>query len=82
MVRPPDLLERMRQHRVGWRFGEVERILRYYDFEFKNQNGSDRVYRHELSGVRYFVSHHGAGPVKPGYIKRLTQKIDESRKGL
>jgi predicted RNA binding protein YcfA (HicA-like mRNA interferase family) len=79
MPRPEEDLARMREHRVGWRIGQVERILRVYGFELKNQRGSDRVYKHEPSGVRYFLSHHGSAPVKPGYIKKLVEQVDLSQ---
>ena len=70
----------MRSHRVGWRIDAVERILREFGFELKNQRGSDRVYKNEDTGVRYFISHHGAGQIKPGYIRSLVDTIDRSQK--
>jgi predicted RNA binding protein YcfA (HicA-like mRNA interferase family) len=74
---PDDLLEQMRDHKVGWRFSDVERILDHHGFVARNQRGSDRVYKHEATGVRYFISWHGSGSVKPGYIKELVRRIDE-----
>jgi predicted RNA binding protein YcfA (HicA-like mRNA interferase family) len=79
MGNPEEEFERMRHHRVGWRFSDVERILRCNGFEKKNQTGSDRVYKHEASGVRYFISWRGSGPVKPGYIKELVKQVDASK---
>ena len=74
-----DDLAHMREHTAGWRFSAVERILARYGFELKNQRGSDRVYKHEPSGRRYFISWHGSGDVKRGYIKELVRAIDDTR---
>lgn len=79
MPRPEVDFERMRTQRVGWRFSDVERILRHFGFLPKNQVGSDRVYKHE-SGARFICSWHGSGPIKPGYIKELVKQVDASRR--
>lgn len=80
MGRPEKDLEEMRRSPQGWRFEEVERVLAASGFTLKNQRGSDRVYKHDPTGVRIFLSWHGSGEVKRGYVRRVVQAIDEARR--
>ncbi len=80
MVRVEKLLEQMRQHPAGWRFEEVERVLTANGFVLKNQRGSDRMYKHDASGVRVFLSWHGSGEVKRGYVRAVVLGIDKARR--
>lgn len=79
MVRASKLLDEMQQNPAGWRFEEVERVLRENGFEFVNQRGSDRIYKH-AGGVRVFLSWHGSGEVKRGYVRRVVRAIKEARR--
>ncbi len=80
VVRVEKLLEQMRQRPAGWRFEEVERVLTANGFELKNQRGSDRMYKHDASGVRVFLSWHGSGRVDSSYVKRAVKAIEQSQR--
>jgi predicted RNA binding protein YcfA (HicA-like mRNA interferase family) len=80
VTRVEKLLEQMRQRPAGWRFEEVERVLIANGFVLKNQRGSDRVYKHDTSGVRVFFSWHGSGEVKRGYVRAVVRAIDDARR--
>lgn len=80
MSKAAKMLARMRGNPKGWRFSQVERVLVDHGFTFRRQRGSDRIYKHEATGVRLFISWHGSGPVKRGYVRRVLTVIDQTRK--
>jgi predicted RNA binding protein YcfA (HicA-like mRNA interferase family) len=77
MAKVEKVLSQMRDNPSGWRLEEVGRILEAHGFRLKNQRGSDRIYKHDQTGARVFLSYHGSGPVYAGYVRRVIAAIDQ-----
>jgi hypothetical protein len=69
-------LDRLRASQVGWRYAELESILRGLDFTTDSEGGSHRVWKHP-SGVRVGLVDGGSGTVLPAYAREVLKAIDQ-----
>jgi predicted RNA binding protein YcfA (HicA-like mRNA interferase family) len=72
-----ELLDRMRRHPVGWRYGELARILRRSGFAETGGRGSHRTWRHK-GGMAVTVVDR-PGEVKAVYVKAVLAAVERAR---
>lgn len=69
------LILNMRNNPQNWRIDDVERIASYYGFTKRLASGSHVTFAHPLLTDILTIPAHK--PIKPVYIKKLLQFIDE-----
>jgi predicted RNA binding protein YcfA (HicA-like mRNA interferase family) len=77
MAQKDKRLERWRNNPTGVRFEELASVLRGCGFEQEPGRGSHTVFRHPARGLTLSVPHHGNGPVKPVYVRKVLQLVDD-----
>lgn len=70
------LLEQMRRNPKGdWTFADIERILKSRGCMMRSRGGSHFVFTHPATGFWVVVVY--GRPIKPVYVRRVIQMVDE-----
>ena len=77
MASDAELLERMRQNPIGWRYAELARLLRRAGFLLVGGKGSHRRWKHALGAVVTIVD--SAGESKAAYVREVVQAITRAQ---
>ena len=72
-----DIIKRMRQRAVGWRYAELARLLRRAGFEVASSRGSHRKWSHP-GGVRLVLVDR-PGSVRPEYVRTVLHALAQAR---
>ncbi len=72
------MMERMRNNpKGGWRFQQVDSLLRYYEFECRpGSKHSHFIYLHNLLSREVVIVYRGK-ELKPFYVGRALEAIEE-----
>jgi hypothetical protein len=72
-------LHKMREHKIGWRIGELQAVAEenFVEWRRPGRGGSHLIF--SAPGVREIVSVPAKRPIKPLYIKQFVALIDAAR---
>lgn len=75
--RKRDMLEKMRLNPRDWRFEQIRSLLEHYGFVMRQPSGggSHAIFAHP--DLDFILSIPRARPIKPFYIKRAVQALDD-----
>lgn len=65
----------MQARASGWRFDQVESILRSFGFEVGGSGTSHRTFRHPTAEQVVTIPDHGSGTVLPVYVKKAVAAV-------
>ncbi len=77
MTSDADVLERMRQNQIGWRYAELARLLRRAGFLLVGGKGSHRRWKHVCGAAVTIVD--SAGESKAAYVREVVEAVTRAR---
>jgi len=73
------IIQKMKNQPNGIMLQEVEKVLKNFGYQKKRTRGSHNIFCNDI-GEAMNIPVHGKGKIKPIYVKKILDKIEEEEK--